>query len=223
MSLYSEKFEECLHAGLTEWAESHRWDARDMLSASFEKIMDRTLTGDGYYGWLGPMSYEMAWKLEKIIEAEVASGVAQMILRDLAAGEKPSEVWDEVKKEMDRCVVQGLTASSSGQFHNAVARSVGQAGHSLVYSHFDLASRVEFAKMKAQEQCVSDETKQELKDARARVREIEVKLSGMRSETRIAKATDELTAAQRTLNIIERIRDNELEEAMKEETTPTTV
>lgn len=218
MSLFSEKYEAFLHIQLTEWAEKHRWDGLDAIKSFFSKVEDQTLEGTGYYGWQGPASYQIAWRGDNVVKAEVVAGAAQFVLRDLAEGHAPSEVLDEITKAMRRAVKEAVTVGNSG-FHFEVARTIGKAAIELLEDNWEFNWIAHRAQNEAEEAVTPEDTREELSSARKRLSELKKQRSGMRSETRIAKVNDSIEQVERTIGILERIKAQAIEEAKQEQVT----
>ena len=93
MTLYEEAYEKFLAVALAEWAEAHKDDAIKAFRDFFGKSEEAIESGVSYYGWQGPVSYQIRWKGEAMAKAEVFTGAALFLLRELDAERKLDGSW----------------------------------------------------------------------------------------------------------------------------------
>lgn len=222
MSAYSETFEKFLSDAMAEWAYNHLDDATKTYKEFF---VDKVNIGsDSYYGWQGPFSYQLRWKGEAMVKAEVYTGAAQYILRimdtlrDDGTPIMPSEILDELRKSLKRTVKEAVTMSHSG-FYNEVVRAVAQASIELNEDNWEFNSLEYMAGERAKNEVVPQEIKDELAKWRDTLRNLKGKRSGMRSETRIAKIEPEIAEAERQIAIWEGHREIVIERSKEPNTT----
>lgn len=227
MSAFSEAFEKFLLEAMTEWAENHKGDAEKAFNEYFgpDKL---DIGSDRYYGWQGPFAYQLRWKGEAVVKAEVITGAALYILRELAdldtqrhqdgSEVKPSDVLEEVRKSLRATIKEALRNSNSG-FYGQVVLTVAQAGMELNEDHWEFNSLVFMAEERAKSEVVPEEIKDELNKWRGVLSELKAKRSGMRSETRIAKIEPEIAEAERQIAIWEGHREIVIERSKQPNTT----
>ena len=222
MSAYDQAYEKFLMEGLTEWANAHKDDAIKAFRSIFGKVEEAIMEGTSYYGWQGPVSYQIRWKGEEMAKAEVYAGAAAAILRELAehADEKDvaSEVLRYVTKSLKSAVKEAVTVGNSG-FHFEVARAVGRAAYELLEDNWEFNTIIYTATAKAEREVTPDEISSTLTWHRNKLRELTSKKASMRSETRIAKIDEEISHEEEQVALWESHRDIALEAAKQEVVT----
>jgi hypothetical protein len=228
MSAYSEAYEKFLLDALLKWSNDHKDDATKAFAEVFGKIEELIASGSSYYGWQGPTAYQIRWKGEAMVKAEVFAGAAAYLLREMADIDEqrhkdgspvlPSQVLDELKKSLRQQIKAAVTEGNSG-FHFEVARSVGKAAIEILEDNWDF-SIIEFlVRQQAEREVTPDDIKEPLAKWRRKSDELRKKKSGMRSETRIAKINEEIEEVNSQIAMYEAQRDRMIALAKEEVTT----
>ena len=215
MTLYEEAYEKFLAVALAEWAEAHKDDAIKAFRDFFGKSEEAIESGVSYYGWQGPVSYQIRWKGEAMAKAEVFTGAALFLLRELDAERTeednvlPSDILKQLEKELHRAVKSSVTAGSSG-FAFEVERAVGKAAMELLEDSFEFRGAIYTATMRAENEVIAEDVTAGLNKANSVLRELKSKKASMRSETRIAKINVEIEEAERQVELYRSAREHDL-------------
>jgi hypothetical protein len=201
MTAWQTTYDENLESALREYAA--KWIERG--STARAEFAEKVAAAGGWSSQ-GPFGYRVAWDAEKIIEAETYEHIGHQLLELLNREEKDvsaSKALEMARKHCRQMIGEGLSANSTGRFHNGVAQAIGVAA--LAIEDRGLDEPMISAHFQTRRELLSDED-QIVRNAKNVVQELQRKLDRARTnesleklERQLFNARDELIGAETTL------------------------
>jgi hypothetical protein len=191
---YENRWEVAYNDALATMLEEYARDNLNAAKTAFEAFVSKIDYERGWFGPQGPFGYQVAWKGEEMVAAEVKTLLATLV-KDLSENDvSPTDVLAQLHKACRQMVSEGLTSSSSGLLHNVMAQARGRAALEESAGSFGgfnvLADRAEW---KAARDLTAD-LLPAVQSAAVAKRELELKFDRARSDATREKLLDQQAA-----------------------------
>jgi hypothetical protein len=198
---YESRWEVAYNDALATMLEEYARNNIDAAKTAFEEFVSKIDYERGWFGSQGPFGYQVAWKGEKMVAAEVKTLLATLVKDGSENDVSPTDVLAQLDKACRQMVSEGLTSSSTSILHNAMAQARGRAALEESTSSFSgfnvLAER---ARWTASRQ-LTDDLRDAVQAAHNEKRELELKYDRARSDStreKLANRRDEVEGELRS-------------------------